>query len=306
MLLATTAVISTAEAFRGPAGTALTPKVLGQEYYEYGMSLMSTLSSAVELAGTLAAAGIIAVIGVAGAIYLDMVTFLLSAGILCFVNTREQDMVRRKFDGKTYFTDLREGFTYVRKSREVCYLLLIVLFLNGILVPLNSLQAPMTEEILHGGAQMLSVLSVALTVGMLLGSVTYPAVKKYVTGKQILLLSAGVIALFYIGLPVLEPFFHSGIFRYLVLAVFSAALGYAASAAGTFLSVASVKWIDQDYLARTSGIMSAGSIAATPVLSFLISGVVSALSTSQCFLIAGGCAVLEGIWIAMHKNVEEK
>ena len=61
---------------------------------------------------------------------------------------------------------------------------------------------------------MLSVLSVALTVGMLLGSVTYPAVKKYVTGKQILLLSAGVIALFYIGLPVLEPFFHSGICRF--------------------------------------------------------------------------------------------
>ena len=306
ILLVTTAVISTAEAFRGPAGTALTPKVLGQEYYEYGMSLMSTLSSAVELAGTMAAAGIIAVIGVAGAIYLDMVTFLLSAGILCFVNTREQDMVRRKFDGKTYFTDLREGFTYVRKSSEVCYLLLIVLFLNGILVPLNSLQAPMTEEILHGGAQMLSVLSVALTVGMLLGSVTYPAVKKYVTGKQILLLSACVIAVFYIGLPVLEPFFQSGIFRYVVLAVFSTALGYVASAAGTFLSVASVKWIDQDYLARTSGIMSAGSIAATPVLSFLISGVVSALSTSQCFLIAGGCAALEGIWIAMHKNVEEK
>ncbi len=92
------------------------------------MSLMSTLSSAVELAGTMAAAGIIAVIGVAGAIYLDIVTFLLSAGILCFVNTREQDMVRRKFDGKTYFTDLREGFTYVRKSSEVCYLLLVVLF----------------------------------------------------------------------------------------------------------------------------------------------------------------------------------
>ena len=67
-----------------------------------------------------------------------------------------------------------------------------------------------------------------------------------------------------------------------------------------------MKWIDQDYLARTSGIMSAGSIAATPVLSFVISGVVSVLSTSQCFLIAGGCAVLEGIWIAMHKNVEEK
>lgn len=49
--------------------------------------------------------------------------------------------------------------------------------MNGILVPLNSLEAPMVDEILHGGAEMLSLLSAALTVGMLFGSVTYPVVK---------------------------------------------------------------------------------------------------------------------------------
>ena len=42
---------------------------------------------------------------------------------------------------------------------EVCYLMVIVLFMNGILVPLNSLEAPMVDEILHGGAEMLSLLS---------------------------------------------------------------------------------------------------------------------------------------------------
>ena len=44
---------------------------------------MSTFSSVTELAGTMAAGGIIAVIGAAGAIYLDMATFLLSALIIC-------------------------------------------------------------------------------------------------------------------------------------------------------------------------------------------------------------------------------
>jgi hypothetical protein len=42
--------------------------------------------------------------------------------------------------------------------------MVIVLFMNGILVPLNSLEAPMVDEILHGGAEMLSLLSAALTV----------------------------------------------------------------------------------------------------------------------------------------------
>ena len=135
---------------------------------------MSTFSSVTELAGTMAAGGIIAVIGAAGAIYLDMATFLLSALIICFVNTREERSRSQIFDGKAYITNLKEGFSYVRKSHEVCYLMVVVLFMNGILVPLNSLEAPMVDEILHGGAEMLSLLSAALTVGMLFGSVTYP------------------------------------------------------------------------------------------------------------------------------------
>lgn len=207
MLLVTTCIISTVEAFRGPAGSALTPRVLQAEYYEYGMSLMSTFSSVTELAGTMAAGGIIAVIGAAGAIYLDMATFLLSALIICFVNTREERSRSQIFDGKAYITNLKEGFSYVRKSHEVCYLMVVVLFMNGILVPLNSLEAPMVDEILHGGAEMLSLLSAALTVGMLFGSVTYPVVKKHMSGKKIMVTACVVVAVFLYRNPVVRTVF---------------------------------------------------------------------------------------------------
>lgn len=43
MLVITTLIISTVEAFRVLANSALLPKVLEKEYYEYGMSLSSTL-----------------------------------------------------------------------------------------------------------------------------------------------------------------------------------------------------------------------------------------------------------------------
>lgn len=85
MLLIFTFIISTVEAFRGPANTALTPYILKRDYYAYGMSLMSTMSTIVELVGIAAAAGIIAIIGSAGAIYVDMATFILSAAIIVFV-----------------------------------------------------------------------------------------------------------------------------------------------------------------------------------------------------------------------------
>ena len=43
-LLRAICVAFVASAYRGPANTALTPLVLDREYYEYGMSLQSTLS----------------------------------------------------------------------------------------------------------------------------------------------------------------------------------------------------------------------------------------------------------------------
>ena len=72
------------------------------------------------------------------------------------------------------------------------------------------------------------------------------------------------------------------------------------------MSVASVKYVNQEYLARTSGIMSAASIAAMPVLSFIISGLVSFVTTAQCFIFAGVCALLECIWILKNKGIEGK
>ena len=119
MLLVTTLTISTVEAFRGPASAALTPKVLEKEYYEYGISLSTTLSSMVELIGTAVAAAIIAVIGTSGAIYVDMTTFLLSALIIVFVNTKEQRLVKQKFDRKAYVKDLADGFSYVKKDAMI-------------------------------------------------------------------------------------------------------------------------------------------------------------------------------------------
>lgn len=303
MLVATTLIISTAEAFRGPAGTALTPQVLKMEYYEYGMSLVSTLSSVTELAGTMAAAGIIAIFTAAGAIYIDMITFLLSALIIGMVHTKEEKQVSQQSDAENYLINLKEGFSYVRQSKEVCSLVIIVLFLNGILVPLNSLMAPMAEEILHGGAEVLSMLSVALTVGMLLGSATYPVLNRYFNGKKMLVSSTFIIALFYIILPVCEPLFYQELFRYGTVIVLSAILGYSVAATSAYLSVASVKYVKQDYLARTSGIMSALGMAAIPLFSFVISGIVSVVSTGTCFIAAGICALVEMCWILRNKEL---
>ena len=311
MLLVTTLTISTVEAFRGPASAALTPKVLEKEYYEYGISLSTTLSSMVELigtagGGTAVAAVIIAAIGTSGAIYVDMATFLMSALIIAFVNTKEQNLVVQKFDRKTYVKDLADGFSYVKKDAIIRIFLLLAVFLNAILVPLNSLQAPLAGDILGGGAEILSILGISITIGMLLGSVTYPMVQRIIPGKGLWIASGLGIALFYIMLPVCRPLYTSRILVYAFTAVFSFILGYTVALVNSHLSVFAVKRIRTDYLARISGITTAAGAASMPVASFLVSIVVAYVDTSAIFITSGVLALIVTVCMFFSRTLGQE
>lgn len=287
MMLAVTLLISTAEAFRSPAGTALTPQVLASEYYEYGTSLHTTLIRIVELAGTAIAAGIIALIGSAGAIYVDMATFLLSAGIICLVHTHEDLPARQSFDANAYVSTLKEGFRYVGSTPSIRFVCMICLLLNMLLVPLNSLQAPMVNELFGGGAEILSIISIGFTLGMLLGSLTYPLVQQKLRERQLLSIGWISLGLFYLGIVALQPFYHSKWFRCCWLFALCVLFGYFISLLMALINVEIVKRTESAYLARVGGIVSALSVAAIPVTSFAISILVLYLDTATIFLITG-------------------
>lgn len=287
MLIITSLIISTAEAFRGPANTALTPKILEKEYYEYAMSLMSTLSTVTELIGTALAAGIIALIGTAGAIYVDMITFILSAIIILFVNSKETSLVKSDFNTTKYKEMLIEGVEYVRRKEIVFGLLIVCAFLNGMLVPFNSLQAPLSSEILLGGAEMLSVMGVALMAGMILGSITYPVVSVRMKGKWMVFCGGECIAIYYLILVLGQPLYHNRIILYIFVTVSSLLFGYFISLLMSYLNVQIVRKVEEHYLARVSAIVSSVGSATMPIVSFIIGLVTVFISTESIFLITG-------------------
>lgn len=287
MLIITSLIISTAEAFRGPANTALTPKILEKEYYEYAMSLMSTLSTVTELIGTALAAGIIALIGTAGAIYVDMITFILSAIIILFVNSKETSLVKSDFNTTKYKEMLIEGVEYVRRKEIVFGLLIVCAFLNGMLVPFNSLQAPLSSEILLGGAEMLSVMGVALMAGMILGSITYPVVSARMKGKWMVFCGGECIAIYYLILVLGQPLYHNRIILYILVTVSSLLFGYFISLLMSYLNVQIVRKVEEHYLARVSAIVSSVGSATMPIVSFIIGLVTVFISTESIFLITG-------------------
>ena len=303
-ILITTFLISVAEAFRGPASAALTPLVLKPEYYDYGMSLSMSLTSIVELIGMGAAAGIIAIIGSAGAIYVDMGTFLISALIITTVKVKESLRKEAKEKKSSYGKELKEGFGYLIKLKPLIIVCILAMFLNGVLVPLNSLQAPLVGEILHGNSGILSVLGLSFSLSMLFGTITYPKLVKYLNLKRLIVMVGLAAALFYMGVVACKPLYVYAWGAYAVIILFSAILGYIIAVTNAYFSVAFMKLVDQDYMARCQGIFTGLIVAVNPITAFLVSVLTGFASTEAVFLISGAFAILFIIGILFNKTIK--
>ena len=181
-----------------------------------------------------------------------------------------------------------------------------MVFINAILVPFNSLQAPLTNEILSGGAEVLSILGVALTVGMIAGSTLYPVISKMFSAKT-LLFSGGVgLGLYYIGLILCIPLYENKWFMYTFVAIASGLFGFVLTLASALINVEFVKSTEEAYLARAASIMTALSSAATPLVGFLISAFVVFVKTEWIFVAAGILDFVVCLFIVRCKVLDEQ
>ena len=303
MLVFVSFTISTAEAFRLPAGSAVIPKLLKKEEIAYGTSMSTAIYTVVELIGMGIAAGIIALIGTAGAIYVDMVTFILSAGIIATIKIASDE--RRDINGnlQAYFVTLKQGFTYIAHNKVAMFLVLFAAFLNAILVPLNSLLAPLANEVIGSGAEMISIITVSSTCGMLVGTVIYPVLAKFIR-KELFVISGGLcIGIYYLAVILVRPAYSSILFSYAYLTFMSFAMGIFISILSAFLQVVFIELIDEQYFARASSIMNAMGSVATPAMSVVVSLLAAWLPTAMIFIIVGAIDVLVCLYLVLSHTL---
>ncbi len=303
MLVVVSFTISTAEAFRLPAGSAVIPKLLKKEEIAYGTSMSTAIYTVVELIGMGIAAGIIALIGTAGAIYVDMVTFILSAGIIATIKIASDE--RRDINGnlQAYFVTLKQGFTYIAHNKVAMFLVLFAAFLNAILVPLNSLLAPLANEVIGSGAEMISIITVSSTCGMLVGTVIYPVLAKFIR-KELFVISGGLcIGIYYLAVILVRPAYSNILFSYAYLTFMSFAMGIFISILSAFLQVVFIELIDEQYFARASSIMNAMGSVATPAMSVVVSILAAWLPTAMIFIVVGAIDVLVCLYLVLSHTL---
>lgn len=301
ILIVVTLIISGAEAFRGPAGTAIMPRILDKECYDFGLSLNSSLSSVVELIGLASAGAIIALFGTQTAILIDAVTFFVSALIITLIRSGEENIVYKKIDYNEYLQTLKGGFTYIKSKRIILNYILLAIFANGILVPLNSLMAPLVRDLLRQEEYLLSVLSLTLTIGMAVGSALYPYVVKKMRTNKIVFLCGMMLSVYYFTFVVCGYLSTYTILIYVVITVTSFITGTQISLLISSFSVQFMKRVETEYLARAGSILSAGCVGSIPIVSFLISILTSMISLAAIFCIISGICFVGFVFIFIRK-----
>ncbi len=292
MLLMITIIISSAEAFRGPAGTAILPKILDRSCYEFGISLNSALSNVVELIGLAAVGVIIGLFGIQTAILIDAITFFGSALIIIFIHAGDNKHEKINFNAKEYITTLKGGMNYLKNKRVIQNYVFLAMVANAILVPLNSLQAPLVKDVLRQGEYMLSLISFLLVLGLCLGSLVYPYAAKFLKTGLIVLMGGISISFYYFVLIICGYISNHEILIYIICSISSFITGSALSLLMSAVNVQFIKQVETEYLARVGAIMSAGCVGAIPIVSFAASILTKLMSISEIFLIISATGIV--------------
>lgn len=269
MLLLITFLNNTLESFRNPASTAFIPLILDQEYYDFGLSFSQSSSRICELIGTAMGGILIAAVSLPGAILFDVASFFISAAILFFIRCKEI-AEKGKVDYHKSMQLMKEGFRYVKGMPLLLVICGCAMLMNMLLVPYNSFQAPYISGILHQGADLLSASSLALSIGMGIGSFMYPYLHKHVQNRPLMLLGGVSTGFYYLALTQIVHL-QGTVVIYSAMAAASLLFGCCIAILISIVTISLMKHVEQCYLARVSAIFNAAATLAMPLTSFAMS-----------------------------------
>ena len=289
LLIAMMLLISTMEAFRMPAGSAIVPMLLSRELYKVGSALNQTASRVTELIGLALAGVIVTKIGCQGALLIDAATFFLSALAIGWIRPHET-LPEEKVSLRTTSKSFLDGFSLIRSSRVLIALLFIGALINFMFVPLNAYGVPFITDYLKGGAEVLSVMNIILVAALGLGSFVAPKITR-ISGKTQFIV-CGLAASISLCVYAAGGYLSSTILRYTVVLGACAVIGFSVGIVNVVYNAAFLRLVPQDYMARLSGLSVAILVSAMPVGSFLCSALAAALPVPAAIFASGLLSVV--------------
>jgi MFS family permease len=168
------ALLGTVNAFDIPARQAFIVDMVGRDNLMNAIALNSSMFNGARIVGPAVAGVVVAAIGEGWCFFANAVSFIAVIAGLLLMKVQSMPIAGT---GQTPWEHIKEGFAYVRGTRPIRALLLLLGVVSVVGMPYAVLMPIFADRILHGGARGLGILMGATGVGALLGALTLAAKK---------------------------------------------------------------------------------------------------------------------------------
>jgi len=162
-------LISCATAFFRPAALASIPRLVSASSYLSATALFTVSDTASDVIGPAIAGAASGLIGYAGVLYIDAISYLISALLLLFL-PHIPSRVQRQAMRALFWRDIANGLEFIRNDR--LQLALVFLLFGWVLAGFSSLQTPLVKTELGLTDIQFGIFSSAMGLGFLAGSLT--------------------------------------------------------------------------------------------------------------------------------------
>src|SRR5260221_627301 len=171
-LFVLSAMLGLVNAFDIPARQAFMVEMVGREDLMNAIALNSSMVNGARVVGPAVAGAVIAAVGEGWCFLLNGVSYVaVIAGLLLMDVPR----IDRLPSARSAIADILEGFSYVGRTAPIRAVLILLGIVSVTAMPYSVLMPVVADEILHGGARTLGLLTVASGIGALAGALSLAA-----------------------------------------------------------------------------------------------------------------------------------
>ena len=166
------ALLGVVNAFDMPTRQAFVVEMVGKEDLMNAIALNSSMFNSARVLGPAIAGVVVASIGEGWCFFANGVSYIAVIVGLLLMNVSVQ---RRPARSSSPLSNILEGFSFVRRTRPIRVLLLLLGLVSVVGMPYSVLMPIFADQILHGGARGLGILMGASGLGALIGALSLAA-----------------------------------------------------------------------------------------------------------------------------------
>lgn len=279
---------SSLQAIHQPTVTSVAPSMVPKDKLSRINGVNFLFTGFIQLIGPALGALLYLLIPFNHIFWIDVITFLISVIPLALIKiprVREIDHTD-KLNVKSFIGDLKEGFNILRAIPGLFILVIVSVFINFLLQPVNVLLPYYIHQI-HGGLELeYSLTSILMHAGTIIGAILTTVKKKW--NRKILTIFTGMIIIG-IGYALLALIPVGGFF---IIGTIFFSLGITLPIINTIYQTILQISVPQDKIGRVSSIDMTFSMMVTPIGSLISGPIAMAISVETLFFISGFILIL--------------